>query len=422
MSPLAVVILTVMLDLVGFGVVIPNLPYYAQAFGASDLGITLIMAGYSLAQFVCVPLLGQLSDRVGRRPIMLGSIAMTAVGLFALANARALWMVVLFRVLHGAMTANLGTAQACIADVTTPENRAKGMGLFGAAFGIGFTLGPLLGGELSTLPEWLAQRGWLDTVLPFLGGDALRAKLAFPMAFAGLLSAINFVLALRFLPETRHAGSSAMKRSISPAVLWRAVTHPVLGLAILLSFTQIFAFSAMESCFTLFAKNMWNFAPKDIGRFFGLVGVLGIVIQGGLIGPLVRRFGERRLIPVGLGFLALGLGSVPFTSPDWRLGLTFCILAVGQGLATPTLQGLISRSANRDEQGSVLGSSQSMGALARALGPAFGGMMFSRVGPGSPFLVSAGLLVGAVMLSFPATARAAAALATGSAPPTLGGE
>ncbi|MEN9785046.1 MAG: hypothetical protein RLZZ299_310 [Pseudomonadota bacterium] len=411
MKPLLVVFFTVMLDLVGFGIVIPNLPYYAQAFGASELQVTLIMAGYSLAQFLCVPMLGQVSDRIGRRPVLLASIGMTALMLFTLANARALWMVVVFRILHGAMTANLGTAQACIADLTTPENRAKGMGLFGAAFGIGFTIGPFLGGELSHVPDWLAARGLLDPFLPLLGGDAVRARMALPLAFAGLLSALNFVLALAWLPETRHAGSTTSERSISPRALWHAVTHPVIGLCILLAFVQIFAFSAMESCFTLFAHAAWGFQPADIGRLFGLVGILGIVVQGGLIGPLVRRFGEGRLVPIGLATLAVGLAAVPFTAPGWTIAGDFALIAIGQGLTTPSLQGLISRSAGAHQQGEILGAAQSMGALARAAGPAVGGLLLSRVAPGAPFLVSAAILCGAVALSVPATRRAIAARA-----------
>lgn len=409
MKPLVVVVLTVVLDLVGFGIMIPNLPYYTQAFGASELEVTLIMAGYSLAQFVCVPFLGQLSDRVGRRPVMVTSIGLTAIMLLLLANARSLWMVVLFRVLHGAMTANVGTAQACIADLTTPENRAKGMGMFGAAFGIGFTLGPALGGALSKVPAWLATHGALEPVLPFLGGDAVRASLAFPMVFAALLSAINFVLAWRYLPETLHAGSVTSSRSISPSRLFEALRHPAIGLCILLSFVQVFAFSAMESCFSLVAKRNWGFEPTDIGAYFGLVGVLGIVLQGGLVGPLVQRFGEHRLVPVGLVFLAIGLGAVPFSAPGWKLVVTFAIIAIGQGLTTPSLQGLISRSASAREQGAVLGASQSLSALARAVGPATGGLLLSRIGTGAPFFTSAALLAGAVGLSFVATARAVAA-------------
>jgi DHA1 family tetracycline resistance protein-like MFS transporter len=409
MKPLLVVALTVVLDLIGFGIVIPTLPYYAHAFDASDMAVTLIMAGYSLAQFLCVPLLGQVSDRVGRRPVLLASIGMTGVMLACLAASRSLWMVVLFRVLHGAMTANIGTAQACIADLTTPENRARGMGLFGAAFGVGFTLGPPLGGELSRVPAWLATQGLLDPLLPFLGGDAARASLAFPMLVAALLSLLNFVLAWRFLPETRHAGSGSTRRSISPRAFLHAVTHPAVGLCVALSFLQIFSFSAMEACFTLFAEDVWSFGPHEVGRFFGLVGVLGIVMQGGLIGPLVKRFGEARLIPIGFTLLSIGLALTPLARPDWTLGVAFSVVAVGQALATPTLQALISRAAGAHEQGAILGSAQSMGALARATGPAFAGMLYSRVSGAAPFWASAVILAGCVMLALPATARARAA-------------
>jgi len=386
MKPIVVVFLTVVLDLVGFGIVIPLLPFYAQSFSASALQVTLLMACYSLAQFVAAPLWGQLSDRVGRRPVMLVSVALTALMLAGFAAANTLWLLFLFRTLHGAMTANISTAQACMADLTTPENRAKGMGLIGAAFGIGITLGPFIGGELAetslTLPLWLA---------------------------AGL-SALNFVLALAWLPETLHAGSVPSRRSIAPAALWSAITAPAVGLCIALTFVQVFSFALMESTFTLFAEATHGMRPAEIGRLFGLVGILGIVVQGGLIGRLVKRFGERPLVPVGLGLLTIGIVSLPTAPPGYALAGVFALLAVGQGLATPSLQSLISRSAAASDQGSVLGSAQSISALARATGPALGGVLFTSGGPAMPFYAAGVLLIGAVVLAFPATARATSAL------------
>ncbi len=382
MKPILVVFLTVVLDLVGFGIVIPLLPFYAESFAASALQVTLLMACYSLAQFVAAPLWGRLSDRVGRRPVMLVSVGLTAVMLAGFAASNSLALLFLFRTLHGAMTANISTAQACMADLTTPENRAKGMGLIGAGFGIGFTLGPFIGGELAetslTLPLWLA---------------------------AGL-SAINFLLALRWLPETLHAGSTPSTRSIAPAALWGAVTAPAIGLCIALTFVQVFSFALMESTFTLFASHTHGMSPADIGRLFGLVGIIGIVVQGGLIGRLVKRFGERPLVPFGLGLLTLGIVALPTAPPGYALAIVFALLAVGQGLATPSLQSLISRSATASDQGSVLGTTQSISALARATGPAVGGVLFTSGSPSMPFYAAGVLLIGAVALAFPATARA----------------
>jgi multidrug resistance protein len=387
MKPILVVFLTVVLDLVGFGIVIPLLPFYAESFSATALQVTLLMACYSLAQFVAAPLWGQLSDRVGRRPVMLVSVGLTAVMLAGFAAAPNLALLFVFRTLHGMMTANISTAQACMADLTTPENRAKGMGLIGAAFGIGFTLGPFLGGELAerslTLPLWIA---------------------------AGL-SALNFLLALRWLPETRHAGSVPSRRSIAPAALWSALTAPAIGLCIALTFVQVFSFALMESTFTLFAERSYAMRPADIGRLFGLVGIIGVVVQGGLIGRLVKRFGERPLIPIGLTLLCIGILALPTAAPGAPLALVFCLLAVGQGLTTPSLQSLISRSAAASDQGSVLGTAQSISALARATGPALGGVLFTSGGPAAPFYAAGVLLIGAVALAFPATARASVPIA-----------
>jgi MFS family permease len=396
-SPIAVVFLTVVLDLVGFGIVIPLLPFYAESFHATPLQVTLLMACFSAAQFVVAPLMGQLSDRVGRRPVLVVSIGLTALMLFAFAFARSLWMLFLFRTLHGAMTANISTAQACMADLTTPENRAKGMGLIGAAFGIGFTIGPFLGGELYSLAStasWWTATGFGPYVLP--------------LAFAGVLSLADFALALAFLPETRHAGSVRSQRSISPAVLARALAHPAAGLCIGLAFVQVFAFAMMESTFTMFAEREHAMLPRDVGRMFGLVGVVGVIVQGGLIGRFVKRWGERPLVPTGLLVMAVALSVLPLAPRGVWMQLDFAALAIGQGLTTPSLQALISRATDPGEQGAVLGSSQSMSALARATGPALGGVIFEGIAWGAPFWVSAGLLAVAAVLAVPATARAAA--------------
>lgn len=384
MKPILVVFLTVVLDLLGFGIVIPLLTFYAESFDASPLQVTLLMACYSLAQFVAAPMWGQLSDRVGRRPVMLVSIGLTALMLAGFAASSALWMLFLFRTLHGAMTANISTAQACMADLTTPENRAKGMGLIGAAFGIGFTLGPWVGGELA------------------------RTSLTFPLWVAAGLSALNFLLALAWLPETRHPGSVPSTRSISPIALWSALTAPVAGLCILLTFFQVFSFALMESTFTLFAIDRWAMRPEHVGRLFGFVGIVSIVVQGGLIGRLVKRFGERPLVPFGLALLTVGIGLLPVVPRGAPLMGCFAVMALGQSLATPALQALISKSASASNQGSILGSTQSFSALARATGPALGGVLFANAGPGAPFYAAAALLAGAVMLAFPATARATA--------------
>jgi DHA1 family tetracycline resistance protein-like MFS transporter len=393
-KPILVVFLTVVLDLVGFGIVIPLLTFYAETFHATPEQVTLLMACYSLAQFVCAPLWGQLSDRIGRRPVMLLSVGMTALMLAGFAGSTSLWMLFLFRTLHGAMTANISTAQACMADLTTPENRAKGMGLIGAGFGIGFTLGPVIGGVLASDPN----------AAP--GVHALSAAhLAVPLWLAAGLSALNFLLAVAWLPETRHAGSSRSQRSISPAALWRALSLPTVGLCIALSALQVFSFALMESTFTLFAWHQRGMGPMANAELFGLVGIVGVIIQGGLIGRLVKRFGERPFVPIGLGVLAIGVALLPFAPGMGGLACVFAVMAVGQALATPSLQALISRGAAADEQGAILGSSQSLSALSRAAGPTLGGQLYG-LSPGLPFLMASALLIGAVGLAIPATARA----------------
>lgn len=375
------VLLTVFLDLVGFGLVIPLLTFYAETHGASALAVTLLMACYSLAQFVMAPVWGRLSDRVGRRPVLLFSIAATALGLAGFASATALWQLFLFRTLHGAAAANISTAQAAVADLTPPDKRAMGMGLIGAAFGVGFTVGPWLGGELSVY-------GY-----------------ATPIWVAAGLSALNFVLALVLLPETRPAEARSTtdptlrKRSIRPTDFVAVLRHPVVGTCVLLTFVLTAAFGMMESTFTLFAEHERHLDAPAVGRMFGVAGLVMIVVQGGLIGRLVKRFGEAPLVPVGLALLAIGLFLLPLAPPVVPMVSVFTLLAVGQGISNPSLQALISKGAGPDEQGFVLGTNQSLSALARAVGPSVGGLLYTGVGPRGPFWVSAVVVALSVWLA-----------------------
>ena len=373
MKLLIPVLLAVVLDLVGFGIVIPLLTFYAEEYGAGPVAVTLLMAVYSLAQFLMAPVWGALSDRYGRRPIMLFSIAMATVCLAGFAWAESLVMLFVFRTLHGAAAANISTAQACVADATTPENRAKGMGMIGAAFGLGFTIGPFIGGELSV------------------------HGLAAPIWFAAALSALNLILAVVWLRETRQPDTQRPTRSIHPSAFLRVAKHPTVGLCIVLTFVMTVAFAIMESSFTLFAEHVRELDARMVGRMFGVAGLTMIFVQGGIIGRLVKRFGEGPLIPVGIGLLAIGLFALPLAPPVGAMTAVFMLMAVGQGLASPSLHSLISRGTSEDEQGFVLGTNQSMSALARAVGPSLAGWIYLG-GPSWPFYTSGTILAFSVFL------------------------
>lgn len=381
------VLLAVVLDLVGFGIVIPLLTFYAEEYQAGPLEVTLLMAVYSLAQFGMAPVWGAMSDRIGRRPVMLLSLTMATVCLAGFAWADTLVMLFVFRTLHGAAAANISTAQACVADLTTPENRAKGMGLIGAAFGFGFTVGPFIGGELSVY-------GY-----------------AAPIWAAAGLAAFNLVLAIFMLPETRSPDTKRVERTLDPRTLMRAIGHPVVGLCILLTFVMTIAFATMESTFTLFAEHVRALEAMHVGRMFGVAGLVMIIVQGGLVGRLVKRFGEAKLVPAGLVVLAIGLALLPFAPPTGPMVAVFVVIAVGQGIVSPSLHALISRGTSPDEQGFVLGANQSMSALARAIGPTLGGGLY-LLGPANPFLASACVILLNLPLALLAVSRWRQAQAT----------
>ena len=351
-SPLLVIFVTVFIDLVGFGIVIPVLPFYVEGtqFDASPRVVGLLFASYSVMQLIFTPILGRLSDKYGRRPILFFSLLGTSAGFFILGFATTLWMLFAGRIIDGITGGNISTAQAYIADVTTEENRAKGMGLIGAAFGLGFIFGPAIGGILS---KWGAH-------VPFL--------------FAGALSLANATLLYFVLPETVTPDHPARVSAATGrwSQLLNAVSQTRLAFVLAVYFLFVTAFSVMTASFGLFTLYRFGFDAHDTGWIFAFVGVIGAGIQGGLIGRLVKAFGEPVLVIVGALLFAASLVLIPLTGPHTgmlallALGALF---ALGNGLATPSLTSLASKSAGAGEQGGVLGVTQSVASLARVVGP-----------------------------------------------------
>jgi DHA1 family tetracycline resistance protein-like MFS transporter len=351
-SPLFVIFITVFIDLIGFGIVIPVLPFYVEGtqFNASPSTVGLLFASYSIMQLIFSPILGRLSDRYGRRPILLLSLIGTGIGFLILGFATTLWMLFAGRIIDGISGGNISTAQAYIADITTPENRAKGMGLIGAAFGLGFVFGPAIGGVLS---RWGIH-------VPFLFAAGL--------AFANALL-LYFVLPETVTPDHPARASAATDRWKQLAL---ALKQSRLAFILLIYFLFVVAFSIMTTTFGLFTMYRFGYDAHDTGWLFVFVGVIGAIIQGGLIGQLVKRFGELPLVVVGALLFAASLFAIPFTGPHTGL-LTLLLVggtfAVGNSLSTPALTGLASKSVGRGEQGGVLGVTQSVASLSRTIGP-----------------------------------------------------
>jgi MFS transporter, DHA1 family, tetracycline resistance protein len=398
--------LTIFLDLLGFGIIIPLMPQYAESYGARPIQIGLLMSSYSLMQFLCVPIWGRLSDRFGRRPILLVSIAGSALSFTFLGLARSLAALFAARLLAGTTTANFSVAQAYVADVTAPEDRARGMGVLGAAFGLGFIVGPFVGGEL------------FRAHLRIPGGPALPPGTA-PFFFAALLSTANWILALLRLPESLPASGGPVRRHPGFFTLGRlrhALRRPQVRLLFLVFFLSTLAMSMMESTLILLGQVRLQMTPVEGGRLLGFVGVLMVLLQGGMVGRLSRRYGERRLLIAGALLMAPGLFLIAPAHSYVFLALALAPLALGSGLSHPSLGALLSRISHGDEQGGILGINQSLGSLARVIGPAVGGTLFQRLGVGWPYWAG-----GAVMLAATVCALLIAQPGPAAEGPTAGG-
>lgn len=368
-SPLLVIFLTVFIDLIGFGICLPLLPKYATRYGAEGWVIGAVMASYSLMQLIFAPWWGALSDRIGRRPVLLTSTA-GALGsylLFALSarfdGTTGLLVLVISRVFAGICGANLGVAAAAIADVTTPENRSRGMGLIGMAFGLGFVFGPVMGG----------------LAFKHLG-------LAGPGLVAAGFCAFNLLLAFRILPETRPAHQ---RESLAKADRWgliqRTLSRPMVGFLVALYFVATLSFTCFESILPLLLNDLFHLDEEHISYLFAYCGLMGAIIQGGAVRPLVKYFGDENLVWISLFVAAAALLALPFSRSLGLMLGTLALFAGGSGLNRPPTMGLVSRHSPADQQGATMGVVQNAGTLARVVGPMIATSLY-HWRPAAPFV------------------------------------
>lgn len=351
------------MDVLGLTIILPLLPFYAERMGATPTLVGLLVSTYAFCQLIAGPILGRMSDRTGRRPLLLVSQAGTLVGFLILAYAGSLWVVFLSRIIDGLTAGNLSLAQAYISDVTEPENRAKSFGIIGIAFGMGFLIGPGVSGFLSQFSYRL------------------------PIFAAAALSATSIVATYFLLPANTptHQFEAAQRRLT--ILDWRAYTgffrRPGLAPLLWQFFAFTFAFSFFMSGFALFAERRytWNgapFGPKQVGYVYAFVGFLGIVLQGGLIGRLVKRFGEMNLTRAGFCAAALGFAVLAFTYGIPMLLAVSALASSGTGALRPALTSLITQKAGRSEQGAVLGLNQSLMSISSIAAPVIAGVLIDH--------------------------------------------
>jgi DHA1 family tetracycline resistance protein-like MFS transporter len=376
-TPVFLVLLTVFIDLVGFGIIIPLLPFYAQYFGATPTVIGLLSSSYSFMQFLFVPFWGRLSDRIGRRPIILMSVTGSFISYLIFGFANSLTILLASRILAGLMGANISTAQAYIADTTTYEERAKYMGLLGAAFGVGFMLGP------------------------FIGGVTSKISYGAPGFLASGLSLVNAILAYFMLPESLKDKTTPQRKvSLLNVVAVRsAFQKRSIRNLVLIFFLYTIAFSILYVAFPLFSRYRFNYNAAENGYFFAYVGLIGIIIQGGAIGRLAKKYGEKNLMITGLLSLLISLAFVPSSYSILSIAVSATLLAIGNALISPSLISLISKHAEAGEHGGTLGVSQSFSSLGRVIGPFLGGFIFAVAGNAWPFYTGSALLFVALSLA-----------------------
>ena len=374
---LSLIFLTVFIDLLGFGILIPILPSFAiKELGVDEAAVGIAIAIYSFVQFIFNPILGRLSDRHGRKPVIVMCLLINALGYVIFAFTSSYLILLVSRIVAGVGGSSIAVAQAYIADVTTKETRSKGMGLIGSAFGLGFVFGPLIGGFLSKL-------GYMETGLG-----------------AAAFSFIAFIVTMILLPESHLDRSEFVetKRKIfnTDAIL-KAFKNPNLAILISLFFILTFSFANIYGTFALLGLQVYGFTDLQNGYMFGIVGLSSALVQGGLIGPLTKFLGKKKILILGSFLIMVTLAIIPYAGNFLWLAVDSIILSFGTGMLQPTLLSLISEVASNTEQGITLGVNQSLSALARMFGPLWGGFAFEFFGYPFPFLTGAAFMFLVVM-------------------------
>ena len=368
-ASLGIIFVTIFIDLMGFGILIPILPTFAsKELGISNFGIGSIIAIFSLMQFIFNPMLGKLSDRIGRRPVILVTQLMTASSYLIFAFSNSFALLFFSRMLAGLGGSNIGVAQAYIADITSKEERAKGMGVIGAAFGLGFVFGPVIG-------AFLAKYGYHVAGL----GSAFFTLTAFTFAYFRLPESL----------KEKKTGGKIKLKVFDFAFAKHVMTNTSIGFLIVLFFLIIFSIANIYGMFPLLGHKYYHFSDQQNGMLFGITGLVGAVIQAGFIRTLSKKLNDKTIVLIGIFFMIIGLGFLPYGDNFLGVAIVISIMAVGGGILQPIIPSMISKYTPEDQQGATLGFSQSISAFARVLGPLWGGFSYDAFGYQYPFITGA---------------------------------
>ena len=384
----ASLIAVIFINMLGFGIIVPLLQFYGKSFNAAPWQIGMIFGAYSVGAFFGEPFWGRLSDKYGRKPLLISTITGNCLCYLALAFAPNIWIAFVIRLIGGLAAGNGAVVQGYIADVTPPDERAGQMSKLGAAYNIGFIVGPFIGGVLAK-----PSAGHLGFQIPLLAASCLAA-----------CAAIGVALVVK---ESRARTESATKQPSRWVMTGYAFRHPVIGRLMLLTFVVGFAFTGIESTFALWAHHRFAWQPRDVGLCFGITGVVSSICQFFITGTLSRRYGEARMLSIGMAGTVIAAALQPFSDGHWSTIALMCLMALSSSVAFPNSGAMMSRAIDGDQQGQIMGLNNATGAFARFAGPLTAGLVFAGISVNGPFFLGAMIVAPAILLALSA-GRAAA--------------